>query len=162
MIQEIETYDIILPTLKSSVGIDKMNWYQVHHERWATSPISNTNPCKEMLEEGGLVIPRNICDEPYHPMSKGVGRKSKFHTCYITFDRSYVIWWFSQRLKELVDADNQLLDDIAEDCGHVFSTKKLELDDLKTLARVLGYRIHKIEPKKSKNANKSISFKITN
>jgi hypothetical protein len=81
-----------------------------------------------------------------------------------------VIWWFSQRLKELVDIDSQLLYDISQECGfdivndltsfpcHLTPEGKLEA--VKAIADELGYRVHKKEPKKTKD--KSISFQITN
>lgn len=162
----IAIFDIVLPTLKSSVGIDRMHWKQAHTERWCTSPLVNVKPTVEMLTEDYIHI-KNIFDKPWNPMKSQEPRGSS-HPCYITFDRSYVVWWYGQKLQELLDNDTQLIFDIAIEClGQDFQNvfwgepKKLELDDLKALAKDLGYRIHKIEPKKSKKEVVLPTFQIT-
>lgn len=154
----IATFDIVLPTLESSVGVEKMHWKQAHFERWCVSPLNNLKPTVEMLTEDVIHI-KNIHDEPWNPV-KTKRTKESYHRCFITFDRSYVVWYYADKLKELVDIDDQLLYDISQECGFdiVNDTDKFpsllmpdaEIEVLKARAKELGYRIHKLEPKKPK------------
>jgi len=168
MSDPIPTFDIEIPALKSSIGINAMNWNQAQSERWCISPINNVKPNLAMLSKDGYVIPKNIYDDPWNLLkSKGERHKEKFHSCFITFDRSYVVWWYANALGDLVDEDFTLLHDIGMMCGGVdvdeirsYPLEELTIKDLRPLVDNLGYRIHKKEASRIK-PKESASFKIT-
>ena len=159
MSEPIPTFDIEIPVLKSSIGITSMNWNQAQSERWCISPINNVKPNLAMLSKDGYVIPKNIYDDPWNPMrSLSERTKEKFHSCFITFDRSYVVWWYANALGDLVENDPSLLHDIAMMCGG--SLGELTIKDLRPIVDELGYRLHKKEVSRIK-PKESASFKIT-
>jgi len=169
MSEPIPTFDIEIPVLKSSIGINAMNWNQAQSERWCISPINNVKPNLAMLSKEGYTVPKNIYDDPWNLLkSKGERHKEKFHSCFITFDRSYVVWWYGQQLKDLIDADDRLIFDIALESGipeistflQKESATELTLKDLRLIADSFGYRIHKKEASRIK-PKESASFKIT-
>lgn len=163
----IPNFDIQVSTLEDSIGITSMNWIQAQTERWCTSPINNVKPNLAMLSSDGYIIPKNIYNYPWHPVrSRNDRTKEHFHSCFITFDRAYVIWWYSNSLGDLIAKDFTILHDIGLVCsgGDVDEVRKLPLEeltikDLRPIVDNLGYRIHKKEASRIK-LKESASFKI--
>jgi len=168
MSDPIPTFDIQIPVLKSSIGITSMNWNQAQSERWCISPINNVKPNLAMLSKEGYTVPKNIYDDPWNLLkSKGERHKEKFHSCFITFDRSYVVWWYANALSGLVEDDPSLLYDITLMCSgkdlsgvKSLPLKGLTIKDLRPIVDELGYRLHKKEASRIR-LKESASFKIT-
>jgi len=166
--EPIPTFNIKISTLKDSIGITSMTWDQARSEKWVLSPLENVRPNLKMLTKEGYTVPKNIHDYPWQPMKgKGDRTKEQFHSCFITFDRAYVVWWYANALSGLVENDPSLLYDIilmssGKDLSEVkpLPLKELTIKDLRSIVDELGYRIHKKEASRIKKP-KDLSFKIS-